>query len=256
MQLEKQSIFITANWIQHFNDCHSESTLSTKIKPLHYAMILSGSWNGAWIKIMKPPTPLWNPVFSSLSYIPFPLFSFPLISALYQITKSHSPTFCCFGIILCLSLYSWSLDSLYIWLLWKIYQSETQSISLCQSVIACNPFLCFYYSLSLSSPYVLPVLSYAEGSQHGPLLWTPPMLKYISCLLPLRDTCHSTYAIVLTIAIHRIPQSAGLDPCPRLYKDLTFDSHCTWRIKNVCYESERRTPAKINLKKINEILYI
>ncbi len=202
----------------------------------------------------------WNHLlhFGILFLVLYPIFyflSFPSLWSQHWI-KSHSPTFCCFGIILCLPLYSWSLDSLCIWLFWKIYQSEIQSISLCQSVIACNPFFCFYYSLSLYSPYVLPVLSYAEGSQHGPLLWTPPTLKYISCLLPLRDICHSTYAIVLTIAIHKIPQSAGLDPCPRLYKDLIFDSHCTWRIKNLCYESEGRTPAKENLKTIYEILYI
>lgn len=133
-----------------------------------------------------------------------------------------------------------------------MYQSETQSISLCQRVIACSPFLCLYYSLSLSSPYVLPVLSYAEGCQRGPLLWTPPTLKYISCLLPLRDTCHSTFAIAITIATHKIPWSTGLDPCPPLYKEPTFDSHCTWRIKKTCAMKQRKMPAQINMHlKIN-----
>ncbi len=125
------------------------------------------------------------------------LFFLPFDLSMNQITQ---PNFLLCGIILCLPLYSWSLEQfVYMVIIPKIYQSEIQSISLCQSVIACNPFFLFLlFSVLVFSLCCFLFWVMLRGLNMGPLLWTPPTLKYISCLLPLRDICHSTYAIVLT----------------------------------------------------------
>ncbi len=194
----------------------------------------------------------WNHLlhFGILFLVLYPIFHFLSFPSLWsqQWIKSHRPQLS--AVLEWSYVYHFTLEA---WTVWVYGYSERKlsvwnsihlSLSECNSLWTISLFLLF-------SVLVFSLCASCFELCWGVSTWAPALdpttLKYISCLLPLRDTCHSTYAIVLTIAIHKIPRSAGLGPCPRLYKDLTFDSPCTWRSKKLVLWIWEKDPWKKNI---------